>query len=77
MYYLLTSCEPDSSFRDKLQDTYLTFPEDFTYELTVVVAADTRPTQAKDKVNLNMERGDGCEVLPLPEEFLIGTVRQG
>lgn len=76
MYYLLTSCEPDSSFRDKLQDTYLTSPEDFTYELTVVVVADTRPTQAKDKVNLNTERGD-CEAPPLPEEFLIGTVRQG
>lgn len=75
MYYLLILCEPDSSFREKLQDMYLLLPEDFTYELIVVVTADTRPTQAKDKVNLNMERGDGCEVLPFSEEFLIGTVR--
>lgn len=76
MYYLLILCEPDTSFREKLQGMYLLFPEDFTYEFTVVVTADTRLMQAKDKVNLNMERGDGCEVPPLSEEFLIGTVRR-
>lgn len=58
MYYLLILCEPDSSFREKLQDMYLILPEDFTYELTVVVTADTRPTQAKDKVNLEIKHGE-------------------
>lgn len=58
MYYLLILCESDSSFREKLQDMYLLLPEDFTYELTVVVTADTRPTQAKDKVNLEIKHGE-------------------